>query len=68
LLGRTFDLFNWTGVTPTGAFAISCPDAWDLSNLYTTGQITLTAVPEPGTLVLLMLAAIGWCVRRSRAA
>jgi uncharacterized protein YjbI with pentapeptide repeats len=24
-LGRTFDLFDWTGVTPTGVFAISSP-------------------------------------------
>jgi uncharacterized protein YjbI with pentapeptide repeats len=46
-LGRTFDVFNWTGVTPTGAFAISSPYAWDLSNLYTTGEVTLTAIPEP---------------------
>ena len=46
-VGRTFDLFDWTGVTPTGAFAISSPYAWDLSNLYTTGEVTLTAVPEP---------------------
>jgi hypothetical protein len=27
-----------------------------------------TAVPEPTTLVLLMFTAIGWCVRRSKAA
>ena len=46
-VGRTFDLFDWTGVTPTGAFAVSSPYAWDLSNLYTTGEVTLTAIPEP---------------------
>jgi uncharacterized protein YjbI with pentapeptide repeats len=46
-LGRTFDLFNWTGVTRTGAFAVSSPYAWNLSNLYTTGQVTLNAIPEP---------------------
>ena len=51
-IGRTFDLFNWTGVTPTGAFAISSPYAWDLSNLYTTGEVTLTAVPEPDRFAL----------------
>ena len=55
-LGRTFDLFDWTGVNPTGAFAISSPYAWDLSNLYTTGEVTLTAIPEPATVVF---AAIG---------
>ena len=46
-VGRTFDIFYWTGVTPTGVFAISNPYSWDLSNLYTTGEVTLTAVPEP---------------------
>jgi len=47
--GRTIDLFDWTGVTPTGAFTISSPYTWDLSNLYTTGEVTLTAAPSlPG--------------------
>jgi uncharacterized protein YjbI with pentapeptide repeats len=52
-LGRTFDLFDWTGVAPTGAFAVSSPYAWNLSNLYTTGEVTLTAIPEPDTVVLM---------------
>ena len=55
-VGRTFDLFDWTGVNPTGAFAVSSPYAWDLSNLYTTGEVTLTAVPEPSGFFLLSLA------------
>jgi uncharacterized protein YjbI with pentapeptide repeats/formylglycine-generating enzyme required for sulfatase activity len=50
--GRTFDLFDWTGVSPIGAFTIASPYAWNLSNLYTTGEVTLSAVPEPGALVL----------------
>ena len=44
--GRTIDLFDWTGVTPTGAFTVSSPYTWNLTNLYTTGEVTLTAVPE----------------------
>ena len=44
-LGRTIDLFDWTGVTSTGAFTIASPFEWDLSTLYTTGEVTLTAVP-----------------------
>jgi uncharacterized protein YjbI with pentapeptide repeats len=48
-LGRTIDLFDWTGVTPTGAFNVVSPFAWDLSQLYTTGEVTLTAA---GGLVL----------------
>ena len=43
-LGRTIDLFDWTGVTPTGTFNVSSPYTWDLSKLYTTGEVTLTAV------------------------
>src|SRR6185436_10001114 len=48
-VGRTFDLFDWTGVAPTGAFNVSSPFGWDLSQLYTTGEVTLTAA---GGLVL----------------
>lgn len=40
-IGRTIDLFDWTGVTPTGAFTISSPYTWDLSKLYTTGEVML---------------------------
>jgi uncharacterized protein YjbI with pentapeptide repeats len=54
-VGRTFDLFNWDGVSPTGAFAVSSPYAWNLSNFYTTGEVTLTAVPEPASVALLVL-------------
>jgi autotransporter-associated beta strand protein/T5SS/PEP-CTERM-associated repeat protein len=39
--GRTIDLFDWTGVTPTGSFNILSPHTWDLSKLYTTGEVTL---------------------------
>jgi hypothetical protein len=66
-VGRTFDLFDWTGVTPTGAFAISSPYAWDTSNLYTTGQATLTAIPEPSTLALAAAAVAILAARVRRA-
>jgi uncharacterized protein YjbI with pentapeptide repeats len=61
-ISRTFHLFNWTGVTPIGSFAISSPYRWNLSNLYATGEVTLTAVPEPAASVLVVVAAVG--VRR----
>jgi hypothetical protein len=64
-IGRTFDLFDWTGVAPTGTFAVSSPYAWDLSNLYTTGQVTLTAIPEPSTVMLLILVAAGALIYRN---
>jgi uncharacterized protein YjbI with pentapeptide repeats len=64
-VGRTFDLFDWTGVTPTGAFTISSPYTWDLSNLYATGKVTFTAVPEPPTVFLpVAIAFCGWRLRR----
>jgi uncharacterized protein YjbI with pentapeptide repeats len=65
-LGRTLQIFDWTGVTPTGAFAISSPYRWDTSNLYTTGQITLTAIPEPSALVLSLLGLFGLAARTRR--
>jgi uncharacterized protein YjbI with pentapeptide repeats len=63
-IGRTFGLFDWTGVTPTGAFAVSSPYRWNLSNLYTTGEVTLTAISEPSALVLLLFAAATLFVAR----
>jgi uncharacterized protein YjbI with pentapeptide repeats/formylglycine-generating enzyme required for sulfatase activity len=39
--GRTIDLFNWIGVSPTGTFVVSSPYSWDLTKLNTTGEITL---------------------------
>jgi uncharacterized protein YjbI with pentapeptide repeats len=48
-IGRTIDLFDWTGVTPTGTFNVTSPYTWNLSNLYTTGEVTLTGAPSlPG--------------------
>jgi uncharacterized protein YjbI with pentapeptide repeats len=64
-LGRTLDLFDWTGVTPTGDFAIFSSYAWDLSDLYTTGEVTLAAIPEP-TGIVLVAAAAAFCGRRLR--
>jgi uncharacterized protein YjbI with pentapeptide repeats len=65
-LGLTFDLFNWTGVTPTGTFAISSPYTWNLSNLYTTGEVTLTAIPEPTTVMLIPFCVAPIFARRNR--
>jgi hypothetical protein len=53
-LGRTFDLFDWTGVNPTGQFTIASSYRWNLSNLYTTGEVTLAAIPEPASCTLVV--------------
>jgi uncharacterized protein YjbI with pentapeptide repeats len=65
-VGRTFDLFDWTGVNPAGAFAISTHYGWNLSNLYTTGEVTLTAVPEINTMALAVVVASGLTMYRRR--
>ncbi|MGD9634448.1 MAG: pentapeptide repeat-containing protein [Pirellulales bacterium] len=60
-IGRTFKLFDWTGVNPTGTFSVVSPYRWDLSHLYSTGAVTLLAVPEPSTLVLCLALATLSC-------
>jgi uncharacterized protein YjbI with pentapeptide repeats len=67
-VGRTFDLFDWTGVNPTGAFAIASPYNWDLSNLYISGKVTLTAIPEPSAIALAAATVISFfaCLMRLR--
>ncbi len=48
-IGRTLDLFDWTGVSPTGAFTVESPYTWDLTDLYTTGEVTLLSASSlPG--------------------
>ncbi len=54
-IGRTFDLFDWTGVNPTGTFTVVSDYSWDTSRLYTTGEVTL--IPEPVVPALLLSAA-----------
>ncbi|MBN2216037.1 MAG: discoidin domain-containing protein [Pirellulales bacterium] len=59
--GQVFDILDWTSLT--GTFdAVNLPTltgglSWDVSNLYTTGE--LTVVPEPSTLVLVIMGMIG---------
>jgi uncharacterized protein YjbI with pentapeptide repeats len=65
-LGRTIDLFDWTGVTPTGVFTVSSPYQWNLSNLYTTGEVTLAAIPEPASVTLTALVLLGLAVHVRR--
>ena len=36
-IGRTFHIFDWTGVEPTGTFTVSSLYRWDVSQLYSTG-------------------------------
>lgn len=65
-VGRSFRLFDWTGVSPAGTFQVSSPYVWDTSRLYTTGEVALQAVPEPGcsALASMIVAAVGVVARR----
>jgi uncharacterized protein YjbI with pentapeptide repeats len=56
-VGRTLSIFNWT-VDPNGAFDVTSPYRWDLSRLYTTGEVRLIGVPEPNTLAMVGFAAL----------
>ena len=74
LEGIPFKLFDWTGVSLSGAFNIVGDSRWDLSQLYTTGVVTLdcpleamfsahmnlefNTVPEPSAIVLLGVGAM----------
>lgn len=44
--GRAIQVFDWTGVTPQGEFAVQAQPgtAWDTSRLYTTGEVTLLGI------------------------
>lgn len=69
--GQTYDLFDWNFLTGTFSSvalpALASGLAWNTSALYTSGVISVAAVPEPGTWMLL-LAGIGLlgCAARRR--
>ena len=66
IAGKTFKLFDWSGITPNGHFSSIADDIYgtdyytlDTSHLYTTGEITfLSRVPEPSTIGLLTSVAV----------
>jgi len=42
-IGQSWHLFDWSGAVPTGTFAIASPYVWNITDLYTTGEVTLAA-------------------------
>ena len=74
LVGDTFQLFDWSGVNPNGRFQVVSNYGWDLSQIYSSGEVTLLAVtvPEPSTFAMLGVGACGllactWRRRRRNA-
>ncbi len=69
--GESFDLFDWNDPF-TGAFSsIALPAlgdglAWDTSRLYTTGVVSVQAVPEPSAFVALGLGLAALMRRRRK--
>jgi len=61
LIGVTFLLFDWNGQLPVGEQfdqIITGPgQSWDVSRLYTTGEVRFLGVPEPSGRELLLFAA-----------
>jgi uncharacterized protein YjbI with pentapeptide repeats len=68
-VGRTLRIFDWTGVSPSGQFAIRSPYLWDTTNLYTSGEVRLVAVPEPAAasmIAILLVAGVAYFRRTVR--
>jgi hypothetical protein len=66
-IGDEFSLFSWGSVTSSfsqiNTPALPFGESWDLSDIYTTGTVSI--VPEP-TSIALMVAAGGLLLRRQR--
>ena len=63
--GQHFDLLDWGGLTgsfdqiDSSGLLLAASTRLDLSALYTTGTVSVSAVPEPGTLALWLAGLLG---------
>ena len=65
--GDTFDVLDFGSLS--GQFSLELPGLsaglmWDASSLYSTGQLAVTAVPEPTTAMLIVVSCIALIGRR----
>lgn len=69
-LGDSFDLFNWGSIQGSfHTFDLPTLDAglrWDATQLNSTGSLSVTAVPEPGSSLLVCGLLVGILARRRR--
>ena len=42
-IGKAYKAFDWFGVASTGLFTVESTYSWDLSHLYSTGEVTMYA-------------------------
>lgn len=69
--GSSWQLINWTSVSGTFDTVTGLPDlsslglAWDWSQLYSSGTLSVIVVPEPSR-VLLLLSGLSWLLLRRR--
>jgi hypothetical protein len=72
--GDSYTLFDFSGATLSHAFAaLDLPElgavgAWDTAELFTSGRIGITAVPEPGAAALLFAGLLTLAFRLRRPA
>ena len=83
VVGSSWQLINWAGLTPTGTFTnipstagignfANLPDlslfglGWDVSAIYSSGTVSIGAIPEPSRAMLLMIGLLGLFWRRRR--
>ncbi|MBX7211940.1 MAG: autotransporter-associated beta strand repeat-containing protein, partial [Verrucomicrobiaceae bacterium] len=76
--GDAWKIFDWSGLSGTaptvgsGGFAtldlpiLTGGQAWNTTQLYTTGVISIDAIPEPGRAMLLIVGLLGVGFRRRR--
>jgi len=65
-IGRTFRVFDWTGVEPVDAFRVVSRYNWNTTRLYVTGEVKLTAVSEPATPALLAVGLSSFAAYRRK--